>query len=265
MSLPLQTHAAARACTLANGRRVCLTVAVGVPSEVLLGGQSVVYFVRIAGIREGVCMSSTFLQDCRRLRVFVATVSTALAFILNATLPVGVCADDRLVAQADDFNQTPPNGFDEMPDLEFEEFDFDQQGPNNADAAAGAAAAMGTLACIGIFGLIVFGIYAWITYQFYKDLSAVPEQFRELQPGMVWLLLVPIVQLVMIFLVGIKIPQSYRKYFNSIGRTDVGDCGESLGLWMGITTVIGCSPVALVLMIMLLMKLGDYRKQISPA
>lgn len=208
-------------------------------------------------------MLSTSLQDCHRLRVIVATVSAALAFTLNAALPAGLYGDDRLVAQADDFNQTPPNGFDEMPDLEFEDFDFDQQGPNNADAAAGAAALMGMLACYGVFLLLAIGVQVWVTYLFYKDLSAVPEQFRELQPGMVWLLLVPLINIVMIFLVGIKIPQSYRKYFNSIGRTDVGDCGESLGLWMGITAVIGCSPVALVLMIMLLMKLGDYRKQIS--
>jgi hypothetical protein len=66
-----------------------------------------------------------------------------------------------------------------------------------------------------------------------------------MEPGLVWLLLIPVFNLVWIFFVVLKIPESYQSLFYSRGRTDVGDAGRGLGLAYAICAVVsmGCSII----------------------
>ena len=67
------------------------------------------------------------------------------------------------------------------------------------------------------------------------------------------------------------VPQSFKNYFDSIGRADVGDCGKSLGMWLSITALLsfipfvgGCFGIAcLVLLTLWLVKINGLKKQIA--
>lgn len=143
------------------------------------------------------------------------------------------------------------------------------------------------VAAVGVIGLVVIVIIAvaiaiLICWYLSSCLKRVPPQFRRQEPGLVWLLLIPCFPIIWNFFVYPKIAESYQAYFDSVGRTDVGDCGRSLAMWYCILTVIGLpagfvlslipilGPLAscvmslatLVLWIMFLVKAGSLKGQI---
>jgi hypothetical protein len=89
---------------------------------------------------------------------------------------------------------------------------------------------------------------------------------------MVWLLLIPCFRLVWNFFVYLQLADSYKAYFASVGRTDVGDCGRGIGLWYAICAACGiipcvnylALPAGLVLLIIYLVKATDLKGQIPP-
>jgi len=102
-------------------------------------------------------------------------------------------------------------------------------------------------------------------------LKKIPPEHRIIEPGQVWLLLVPCFAMFWNFMVFQKIPQSFQRHFSSQGRTDLGDCGEQLGLWYAITvamTGVPCvqyiaAPASLILLIIFLVKIHTLKGQIS--
>jgi hypothetical protein len=104
-------------------------------------------------------------------------------------------------------------------------------------------------------------------------LKAIPEEHRAIEPGQVWLLLIPIFNLFWSFKVFQAIPDSFKSFFDSIGRRDVGDCGRSLGLWYAIClvcSIVPCvnyiaGPASLVLLIIFLVKMHGYKDQVRAA
>jgi len=78
-----------------------------------------------------------------------------------------------------------------------------------------------------LVGLLVAVVICWLLSDVQKR---IPPPFRRIEPGMVWLLLIPCFKLVWNFIALPKISQSYKAYFNAIGRADVGDCGERLAI-----------------------------------
>ena len=91
-----------------------------------------------------------------------------------------------------------------------------------------------------------------------------------MEPGLVWLLMIPLVPLVWNFFVYLRLPESYQSYFASVGRTDVGDCGRGIGQWYAIcflACAVPCvnyvaGPAALVLLIIFLVKVMGLKNQI---
>lgn len=128
--------------------------------------------------------------------------------------------------------------------------------------------------------LISMAIAVVICWFLSSCLERVPAEHRKQQPAMVWLLLIPCFAIVWNFFVYPKIAESYKSYFDSMGRTDVGDCGRNLGLWY---SILGCvslvlgiipfvnfvncllSPATLVLWIIFLIKAGTLKSQIPVA
>jgi hypothetical protein len=122
--------------------------------------------------------------------------------------------------------------------------------------------------CVAI--VVGLGIQAIVCWYLSNCLKAIPEEHRKQQPGMVWLLMIPLVGIVWNFFVYPKISESYKSYFDSIGRTDMGDCGRGLGLTFSIlvcTTIIpylgSCTGlVAFILWIIILVKFSSLKGQV---
>lgn len=131
----------------------------------------------------------------------------------------------------------------------------------------------------GLFGAVCCGgtlvwlvIHAVVCYLLSNCFKAIPPQFRKQQPGMVWLLMIPVFSLVWNFFVYLKLSESYQAYFAAQGRTDVGDCGKQIALLYCIFAACTAVPVphvyflvaiaALVLLIIYMVKAYDLKKQI---
>ena len=102
-------------------------------------------------------------------------------------------------------------------------------------------------------------------------LNEIPPEHRLIEPGQVWLLLIPCFNVFWNFAVFQKVPKSFQSYFSSQGRTDVGDCGGQIGLWYAITVALSCvpcvnyiaGPASLVLLIIFLVKIHSLKGQIQ--
>ena len=104
-----------------------------------------------------------------------------------------------------------------------------------------------------------------VCFFLYKVFNRVPVQYRVMEPGLVWLLIIPCFNLVWNFFVFIRLSRSLKRYFNSVGNQAVGDCGEGMGLGYSICEVARLIPcvgimvwvVALVLVILYLVKVNQ--------
>jgi len=103
-------------------------------------------------------------------------------------------------------------------------------------------------------------------------LKRVPPQFRKQEPGMVWLLLIPIFCRVWNFFVYPRVAGSFKAYFDSIGKTDVGDCGERHAVGFCFCGFLGLIPYAhlflvlgLVMLIVTLVKFNKLKNLMPPA
>ena len=128
---------------------------------------------------------------------------------------------------------------------------------------------VGVIAGVFVALVAIHVVICWLLYSAY---SRVPASFRKLDPGLVWLLLIPCFSLIWNFFVFPAIGKSFKAYFDSIGRTDVGDCGEGIGLAYSILAIAGLVPylgcltglAALVLLILFLVKIHGLKDQIQP-
>ena len=119
----------------------------------------------------------------------------------------------------------------------------------------GAALALQVFACWYLVGCV----------------QALPPQYRKIEPGTVWLLMIPLFGVVWNFFVYPQIAESYRNYFAAQGRNDLGDCGGSLATTYCVLCCITMIPyvgsavgiAVLVLWIMLLVKFGELKKLVA--
>jgi hypothetical protein len=132
-------------------------------------------------------------------------------------------------------------------------------------------AGIGLLAIAGFFILLSIAINVFICLLLQKCYNRIPPQFRKQQPGMVWLLLIPCFAVIWNFFVFPPLSKSFKAYFDSINRTDVGDCQESIGLAFSICCAaslipyLGCltGVASLVLLVIFLIKTNDLKDQIQ--
>ncbi len=137
-----------------------------------------------------------------------------------------------------------------------EQFQFDFEG--------GEAAAAGLLLVFVGVGLVIgIAIAIVIAFLFWKPYSKVPQQFQTISPGLIWLLVIPLVNIVMMFIVAFQVPPAFKAYFDSIGDQSVGDAGKQVGMWWAICAILSIIPIlgmlaglaSLVLLILFLVKL----------
>jgi hypothetical protein len=126
-----------------------------------------------------------------------------------------------------------------------------------------------------LFVLAMLGIHVTILYLLYKNLQAVPADFRRMEPSMVWLLLIPCFNLIWNFFVFSRIAGSYQDCLHERGRRDFGDCGAGIGIAYSICAVLVsipclnyltvwfCGPAMIVLIILYLVKLHGLKQEIA--
>ena len=128
---------------------------------------------------------------------------------------------------------------------------------------------------IGVFFVLVVVsvvIGAIVSYLLYSCFERIPPQHRQMESWQAFLLMIPCFNIVWNFFVLPKLARSYQSYFAEQGRTDVGDCGEQIGLWCAICYVVAlvpmlqyiASPAALILGIIYLVKVLTLKGQIAP-
>lgn len=136
-------------------------------------------------------------------------------------------------------------------------------------ANAAAAIMVAILVFIGIVISLAITIFFILTLQ--KALNRCSPENRAMQPGMTWLLLIPLFNIVWIFFVVINIAKSLGAEFTKRGIASDPEPGKTLGLAYAILAICSAIPVVgflagigcLVCFIMYWVKINGYSKQLE--
>jgi hypothetical protein len=90
--------------------------------------------------------------------------------------------------------------------------------------------------CFVLIATLVVAVFYLLTLQ--KALSRVAPHNRLMEPGLVWLSLIPLVGLVWSFFIATRVPDSLRKEFRERGNDDLSDYGKRIGLANAILGVV---------------------------
>jgi hypothetical protein len=109
---------------------------------------------------------------------------------------------------------------------------FAQANNNNAGLAPIDALLIG-LTVLGVMLLVWVSVEVFFLLTLYRTLSHCRPKKRTMEPGLVWLNLIPLFHMVWMFITVIRISESLRKEFRSRGLPTRGD---DFGNTLGITT-----------------------------
>lgn len=120
--------------------------------------------------------------------------------------------------------------------------------------------------------VVMLAVQIVICFILMTVLNRVPAQYRRMEPAMVWLLLIPIFNLIWMFMVFLRVPESLVAALTAKGDTTVGDGGRQLGLIYCICVLASFIPcvgglagiAALVLLILFLVKTWGLSKRLEP-
>ena len=106
--------------------------------------------------------------------------------------------------------------------------------------------ALGMLIAGGAVLLLIIGLIALVVAIFYllnlqNLMKSIKEENREVSPGNVWLMLIPVFSLIYAFILYPKISASVKKELESRGME--GDGSKNLALALAITGALGVVPV----------------------
>ena len=108
--------------------------------------------------------------------------------------------------------------------------------------------------------LLVPTIFYLLTLQ--KALNRCSPECRAMNPGMVWLMLIPLFNVVWQFFVVINMAKSLGAEFQKRGISEDPNPGQTLGLVMCVGNLI-CGPVGLVCWILYWVKIAGYSARIA--
>jgi hypothetical protein len=124
--------------------------------------------------------------------------------------------------------------------------------------AAGLGILTGVLMVTAI--MLVPLIFYCLTLQ--KALNRCSPENRAMNPGMVWLMFIPIFNIVWHFLIVLNMAKSLGAEFRKRGITEDPNPGQTLGLIMCVAALI-CGPVGLVCWIIYWVKIADYSSKLA--
>ena len=136
-------------------------------------------------------------------------------------------------------------------------------------ASAGIAGMFGMFALVSLAVLLLPAIFYLLTLQ--KALKRCSPENRAMAPGMVWLMFVPLLNLVWHFFVVINVAKSLGAEFQKRGMTEEANPGQTIGMVMcilaccGIIPLLGvlCSLGALVCWIIYWIKIAGFSAKIA--
>ena len=119
-----------------------------------------------------------------------------------------------------------------------------------------------------LIGIVVAVLYLLNLQNLLKRISV---ENRVVEPGNVWLMLIPIFNLVYAFILYPKISESVKNEFLKRGLSDSGDYGKSLGTAMAVLGLCGFIPslggfagiADLVIWIIYWVKMSEYKSKLS--
>ena len=125
--------------------------------------------------------------------------------------------------------------------------------------------------CIGLS--VGTAINAVVCLLLYNAQMAVPQEHRKIEPNMIWLLLIPLFNLVWNFFVFLRIPESYQSAFAVRGAPHKGVGERNNGLAYSICaacSIIPCINIltglaSLVLVIIFLVQIYNLKTQLQAA
>ena len=112
---------------------------------------------------------------------------------------------------------------------------------NISEEEALAMLLAGGLVFILIFLLIAVVVAIFYLLNLQNLMKSIKEENREVSPGNVWLMLIPVFSLIYAFILYPKISASVKKELESRGME--GDGSKNLGLALAITGALGVVPV----------------------
>ncbi len=117
-----------------------------------------------------------------------------------------------------------------------------------------------TIVFIVIAILLVPFIFYLLTLQ--KALNRCSPECRAMNPGMVWLMLVPLFHIVWQFFVVLNVAKSLGAEFRKRGIVEEPSPGQTLGIVMCIGNLI-CGPVGLICWIIYWVKIAGYSSKLA--
>lgn len=143
--------------------------------------------------------------------------------------------------------------------LMFAQVNRQQQGGGGGDAAG----ALGMCMCYGVLIVIGLVIHGLFLFTLSKTLALCSPRNRTMEPGSVWLNLIPLFNLVWMFITIIKLSESLQNEYESRGlRSDDPDFGKMTGILYMVFNFI-CGLVALVFFILYWVKIAGYKKTLE--
>jgi len=116
-------------------------------------------------------------------------------------------------------------------------------------------------AVICFYLVILVGALAlqiWFLVTAYKALNAVSPRNRDMEPGMIFLIFIPLFGIVWYFFIVIRIADAFAKEFDDRGLRSDGDFGKLIGI---LAPLIPC--VGLIMHIMWIMKVRGYTARLA--
>src|SRR5262245_58275905 len=124
------------------------------------------------------------------------------------------------------------------------------------------AATAGILMCYGVLILIGIIVHIFFLLTLSKCLAQCAPRNRSMEPGLVWLNLIPLFNLVWMFITIIKISESLRNDYHDRGlRSDDPDFGQMTGILYMVFSFF-CGLVALIFFIMYWVKIANFKNQL---
>ncbi|MBY0514256.1 MAG: hypothetical protein K2P78_10140 [Gemmataceae bacterium] len=124
--------------------------------------------------------------------------------------------------------------------------------------------------CVGLLIGLAITIFYILTLT--KALNRVRPELRDLEPGQVWLVLIPFFNLYWNFVIAQKVPSSLENEFRERGMHTRGeDYGAGVGKWYAICSIASivpfvnyvAGPAGLICLILFWVKIAGFSKQLA--
>ena len=130
-------------------------------------------------------------------------------------------------------------------------------------------------ATLGLFLFIIFAVAILIAVLYLLTLQNVLKEIepqnRLVEPSNVWLMFIPLFNMIYPFILYPKISESLRNEFDSRGLSKAGDYGRAIGITMPILGLCGLIPILgglaglanLILFIIFWVKMSEFKNELQ--